>query len=59
VKKLLSDKPSFLCSKIKEDGGDNSTKFPRSTSPIESAGIKTLRDMIAFLYMPPLDKKSR
>ena len=33
-------------------------KIARSNSPIETAGVKTLRDMIAFLYMPPLDKKS-
>ena len=42
------------------EGGDGqmTNKIARSNSPIETAGVKTLRDMIAFLYMPPLDKKS-
>ncbi|XP_057295950.1 MAP kinase-activated protein kinase 5-like [Hydractinia symbiolongicarpus] len=29
----------------------------RSSSAVETPGIKALRDMIAFLYMPPIDKK--
>ncbi|XP_065682439.1 MAP kinase-activated protein kinase 5 isoform X1 [Hydra vulgaris] len=28
----------------------------KSLVPIETSGIKALRDMVAFLYMPPLDK---
>ncbi|XP_066927972.1 MAP kinase-activated protein kinase 5-like [Clytia hemisphaerica] len=38
------------------DGG--SPKMARSNSPVETSDMKTLRDMIAFLYMPPLDKKN-
>ena len=51
----------YYCRRLVNDvsSGEMINKVARSNSSVETAGVKTLRDMIAFLYMPPLDKKSK
>jgi len=44
-----------------EESHSNNTQVPFGNSPPvynDSHALKTVRDMIAFLYMPPLDKKN-
>lgn len=43
---------------LTDESSGEINKVARTNPPVETAGVKTLRDMIAFLYMPPLDKKS-